>query len=176
MEFYSQALRKTMKRKTKVGVGITILNNRMYGERMWRPLLPLEFEKAYPCMCKLIKRCWAPLKEDRPGFEEIVKVMQGEIADEVRRKEEPAIVVYEGEADGVDQDRLGVKEDFWEEEGRYTTTTSFDTSKVVTLKEYEKVLEEIRGGRRCWWRRRRRKRSKMRCWWRRRRRKRSMMR
>jgi len=30
MEFYFQALRETMKRKTKKGVGITILNNRMY--------------------------------------------------------------------------------------------------------------------------------------------------
>jgi hypothetical protein len=30
MEFYFQALRKTMKKKTKAGVGITILNTRMY--------------------------------------------------------------------------------------------------------------------------------------------------
>ena len=145
LEFNFQALRKTMKRKTKAGVGITILNNRMYGKSMWRPLLPLEFEKAYPGMCKLIKRCWAPLKEDRPGFDEIVKVMLGEIADEVRRKEEPAIVVYGKEADWVYQDRLGVEEDFGEEEGGYTTTTSFDTSQFVSLKVHEKVLEELIG-------------------------------
>ena len=80
LEFYFQALRKTMKRKTKAGVGITILNNRMYGKRMWRPLIPLEIEKAYPGVCKIIKRCRAPLEEDRPGFDEIVKVLQGEIA------------------------------------------------------------------------------------------------
>jgi len=30
MEFYFQALRKTMKRKTKKDVGVTILNNRIY--------------------------------------------------------------------------------------------------------------------------------------------------
>ena len=30
MEFYFQALRKKKKRKTKAGVGITILNTRMY--------------------------------------------------------------------------------------------------------------------------------------------------
>ena len=59
------------------------------------------------------------------------------------------------------QDRLGVEEDFEEEEGGYTTTPSFDTSKFVTMKEYEKVLEEIKG-REEWWRRRRRKRSEMR--------------
>jgi len=42
-----QALRKTMKRKTKKGVGITILNNRMYSQG-WRPLLPLEFKRSFP--------------------------------------------------------------------------------------------------------------------------------
>ena len=94
LEFNFQALGKMMKRKTKVRVGITTLNNRTYGERRWRPLLPFEFEKTYPGMCKLIKRCWAPLKEDRSGFDEIVKVLQGEIADEVRRRGEPAIMVY----------------------------------------------------------------------------------
>ena len=60
---------------TSVGTPIYVapevmaLNNRIYGKRSWRPLLPLEFEKAYPGMCKLIKRRWAPLKEDRPGFD-----------------------------------------------------------------------------------------------------------
>ena len=72
MEFYFQSLRKHMKRKTKKGVGITILNNRMYS-----PLLPLEFEWAYPKLRKLLKRCWAQKKEDRPGFDEIARVMQG---------------------------------------------------------------------------------------------------
>jgi len=36
-----------MKRKTKKGVWITILNNRMYSKGWW-PLLPLEFKKSYP--------------------------------------------------------------------------------------------------------------------------------
>ena len=76
MVFYFQALRKTMKRKTRKGVGITILNNRMYSEG-WRPLLPLEFERSYPKLCKLLKRCWAQKKEDRPSFDEIVKTGRG---------------------------------------------------------------------------------------------------
>ena len=57
MEFYFQALRKKMKPKTKKGVGIiTILNNRMYNKG-WRPLLALEFERSYPKLYKLLKKC-----------------------------------------------------------------------------------------------------------------------
>jgi len=56
MIFYFQALRKTMKRKTKKGVGVTILNNRMYNKG-WRPLLALEFERSYPKLYKLLKKC-----------------------------------------------------------------------------------------------------------------------
>ena len=74
-----------MKRKTKKGVGIiTILNNRMYSKG-WRPLLPLEFERSYPKLCKLPKKCWAQNLEDRPSFNQIVKTMQGEVAEEVMR-------------------------------------------------------------------------------------------
>ena len=105
-EFYFQALRKTMKRKTKKGVGITILNNRMYNKG-WRPLLPLEFERSYPKLCKLLKKCWAQKKQDRPSFDEIVRVMQGEVTEEVLRKEEQLITVYSVEADVLYQERMG---------------------------------------------------------------------
>ena len=94
LEFYFQALRKQMKRKTMKGCGVTILNSRIYGKREWRPLLPVEFERSYPKPCKLLKRCWAPLKENRPSFDEIVKEMQGEVTDDVRRKEELIITIY----------------------------------------------------------------------------------
>ena len=56
LEFYFQALRKKMKKKTKNGIGITILNTRMY-TKGWRPLLPMSFKKAYPKLCSLIYRC-----------------------------------------------------------------------------------------------------------------------
>ena len=114
-EFYFQALRKTMKRKTKAGVGIAILNNRMYSKG-WRPLLPLGFERSYPKLSLLIKRCWSQKKEERPGFDEIVKVMQGGIAAEVRRKEEPEIILYKEEVDVLYHERMGKDEVFEEDE------------------------------------------------------------
>jgi len=104
MEFYFQALRKTMKRKTKKGVGITILNNRMYSKG-WRPLLQLEFERSYPKLCKLLKLCWAQKQEDRPSIDEIVKTMQEEVTEEVLRKDEPEITVYSVEYDTLYQER-----------------------------------------------------------------------
>ena len=103
-EFYFQALRKTMKRKTKKGVGITILNNRMYSKG-WRPLLQLEFERSYPKLCKLLKLCWAQKQEDRPSIDEIVKTMQEEVTEEVLRKDEPEITVYSVEYDTLYQER-----------------------------------------------------------------------
>jgi len=42
VEFYFQALRKTTKRKSMKGYGVTILNSRMYGKREWLPLLPVD--------------------------------------------------------------------------------------------------------------------------------------
>ena len=137
-EFYFQALRKHMKRETKKGVGITILNNRMYSQG-WRPLLPLDFERNYPKMCKLIKRCWSQKKEERPGFDEIVRVMQGEVHDEVRRREEPEIVVYSLEADLLYHERMGKDEVFEEEEGEST----LDTTKFVNKTEHERLMTEL---------------------------------
>jgi len=145
MEFYFQALRKTMKRKTKKGVGITILNNRMYSKG-WRPLLPLEFERSYPKLCKLLKRCWAQKKEDRPGFDEIAKTMQGEVTEEVLRKEEPVITIYSVEDDAIFHERMGVDEVF-EEEGvdtRNMVSQRVHTETLATLeKKKDAVIKEL---------------------------------
>ena len=143
MEFYFQALRKAMKRKTKKGVGITILNNRMYNKG-WRPLLPLEFEKSYPKLCKLLKKCWAQKKEDRPGFDEIVKTMQGEVTVEALRKQEPAITVYSVEDDALFHERMGKDEDF-EEDGMNTTkmvSQRVHTETLEALEKKERILAE----------------------------------
>ena len=144
-EFYFQALRKTMKRKTKKGVGITILNNRMY-TRGWRPLLPLEFERSYPKLCKLLKRCWAQMPEDRPSFDEIVRVLQGEVSDEVRRKEEPVIVMYSLEDDHLYHERMGMTEEFSdEEEGLENSAGMVRREKMEEMrKQHEEVLSELK--------------------------------
>jgi len=140
MEFYFQALRKTMKRKTKTGVGITILNNRMYNQG-WRPLLPLEFERSYPKLCKLLKRCWSQNKENRPSFDEIVWVMQGDVAEEVLRKEEPEITLYSEEADALYHERMGMDKRFEEEEGEGALG---DTTTMISKKKHEEVLKELK--------------------------------
>jgi len=62
--------------------------------------LPLELERSYPKLCKLPKKHWVQKHEDRPSFDQIVKTMQGEVAEEVMRKEEPAITVYSVENGG----------------------------------------------------------------------------
>ena len=139
MEFYFQALRKTMRRKTKKGVGIAILNNRMYSQG-WRPLLPLEFKRSFPKMCALIERCWSQKKEDRPKFDEIVRVMQGEVAEEVRRKAEPEIVVYNLEDDKLYHERMGVDEYFEEEE----EAALGDTTTMIRKKKHEELLKELK--------------------------------
>jgi hypothetical protein len=128
-----------MKRKTKKGVGIiTILNNRMYSKG-WRPLLPLEFERSYPKLCKLLKKCWAQKKEDRPSFDQIVKLMQGEVSDEVRRKKEPVITIYSVEDDALFHERMGKDEQFEDEED-----AQLDSAKFVSRMEFDTALTALR--------------------------------
>ena len=150
MEFYFQALRKTMKRKNKKGVGITILNNRMYSQG-WRPLLPIEVTKNYPRLCTLIKRCWSQKMEERPGFDEIVRVMQGEVADEVRRRTEPIVEVYSQENDVVYHSRMGVTEEWggFEEDDEGKLDTSLFVSRTVherLMAELQERIRELGGG------------------------------
>ena len=139
MEFYYQALRKHMKRKTKKGVGITTMNKKMYSEG-WRPLLPVGVEKSYPLLCKIIKRCWSQTKEERPGFDEIVRVMQGDVADEVRRRDEPEIVVLGEEADEIYHHRM---EGGGENLGGGGEQESEREKNFVARADYDAVMEEL---------------------------------
>jgi len=59
----------------------------------------IEIERSCSTLCKLLKRCWSQKKEDRPTFDQIVKIMQGEVAQEVLRKEEPKVALYGDEKD-----------------------------------------------------------------------------
>ena len=134
MEFYFQALRK-MKRKTKASVGITILNTPMY-TLGWRPLLT--FKKAYTKLDALIERCWSQVPEERPLFDEISRLMQGDIAEEIRRKAEPVITYLSKEDDTLYHERLGVDEQF-EDEGE----DGMDTRKMVSQRIHTETLETL---------------------------------
>ena len=70
--------------------------------------------------------------------------MQGEVADEVRRRAEPEIVVYGEEEDAVYWARMGVEEDFGEDEQGNAMIPSFDPSQFVSRRKYEQVLEELK--------------------------------
>jgi len=104
-EFYMQALRKQMKRKSCEGMGVGILNNRL-NNKGWRPLLPLAFEQAYPLFVQLIKDMWHKEATLRPDFKTIVNRMRGEIRDEIRMNDEPDVVMCSLEDDAVYRDRL----------------------------------------------------------------------
>jgi len=96
-------------------------------------------------MFRLQKRCWAPLKEERPGFNEIAKVMQDEVADEVRRKEEQEIVVNELEDDDLYKARMGVEEHFedGEEEAEGIPGMMRSEELESVRKNYDGVMREL---------------------------------
>jgi len=93
--------------------------------------LLLELERSYPKLCKLTKKRWAQNPEDRPSFDQIVKTMQGEVAEEVMRKEEPAITVYSVEEDG--------------EEGMVTAKMVSQRVNTETVEKKDKVIKELEG-------------------------------
>jgi len=115
IEYYMQALRKSMKRKTGKGVGMSILNNRIYNKG-WRPLLPVETKRCFPKLSKLITDCWSAAVDVRPGFDDIVGLLQGEIGDEVRYGGEPAICLLGLEDDNIYHERMNKREEREREE------------------------------------------------------------
>ena len=135
LEFYFQALRKAMKRKTKQGVGITILNSRMY-DKGWRPLLPLEFARPYPRLAALIRKCWSNDAGERPTFDEIVKQL-GDIGDEVRGNEEPEVQFLSRVPDEEYHERM-------ELDGEEVDEEFAATAKFVTRAEHDRIVAELR--------------------------------
>ena len=91
--YFFEALRKAMKKKNTLGIGINVLNNRMMN-RDFRPILPMQL---YPSLKALIEQCWSDNPEERPTFDEIVTRLSGAIALEVNRMPEPDVTV-EGES------------------------------------------------------------------------------
>jgi len=135
LEFYFEALRKAMQRKTKQGVGITILNSRMYNKG-WRPLLPLEFTRPYPRLAALIRKCWSNDAGERPTFDEIVKQL-GDIGDEVRGNEEPEVQFLSRVPDEEYHERM-------ELDGEEVDEEFAATAKFVSRAEHDRIVAELR--------------------------------
>jgi serine/threonine protein kinase len=100
VEFFFESLRKSQKKKSRIGMGITSLNNALMNKG-WRPVLPSSFRNSYPKLCKLMNQCWLNDAALRPDFGDICSRVNGEIGDEIRAAKEPDVVRYAEEPDEV---------------------------------------------------------------------------
>jgi colicin import membrane protein len=88
----------------------------------------------------LIQECWRVRRKERPNFDQIVARLQGDIGDEIKRKEEPKIELYSKEDDLIYRNRVGKEDelsDSDEEEGGGKSTRRGD---VVSKSKHEKAL------------------------------------
>ncbi|GMI55372.1 hypothetical protein TeGR_g14295, partial [Tetraparma gracilis] len=138
-QFFYQALRKHKKRRTTKGLGMGQMTKYYYSEG-WRPILPLSFVKAYPKLHALIQECWLVRRKERPNFDEIVKRLQGDIGDEIKRKEEPKIELYSKEDDLVYRNRIG-KEDEIEDSDEEESGTK--RGEVVSKAEHARAVAAV---------------------------------
>ncbi|GMI31708.1 hypothetical protein TeGR_g7622, partial [Tetraparma gracilis] len=108
-----------------------------YYSEGWRPILPLTFVKAYPKLNALIQECWRVRRKERPNFDQIVARLQGDIGDEIKRKEEPKIELYSKEDDEVYRNRIGKEDELEDSDEEEIGTKRGD---VVSKAEHDKVV------------------------------------
>jgi len=118
---------------------MVILNNRMLNQNR-KPNLPARFVQAYQKLVALIRRCWTMDRDPRPDFDEIVRLLQGEIVDEVRRAMEPNIQQLSEEPDEV----------YWDEVKRIAESKvggqeeADDVSEMDAMRaKYESMVAEL---------------------------------
>ncbi|GMI23079.1 hypothetical protein TeGR_g9797 [Tetraparma gracilis] len=142
VNFFFNALIKKMRKATRMGVGLMALNRNI--EKGWRPTLPEEF---YPSLVDLIWRCWDDDPEKRPNMDEVVRLLMGPIADEVRSNHEP--IFGSGKVIGAcSQKDMGLADD--DEEGVTRTehervVSDLGHERDLIVAEHKKVLAELQG-------------------------------
>jgi len=164
-EFFFECLRKHMKKKNRKGVGIAVLNNRLFSKG-WRPVVPAVFRRSFPKMSDLICSCWQNDKTKRPSIDNVVARLRGDIRDEIMAEVEPMVVVMsaeddqcywdecermkEAEARGEDIDYLevgvGGGREGREESKEGEQVRLMELENMRLRKEYGKVLDQLRGG------------------------------
>ena len=87
IDYFFEHLRCKMHRPNKNGLGLNLLNNRITNKQ-WRPKLPTG---TYPSLKKLIEDCWQDDSNSRPTFDEIVRVLETSLSDEVKERAEIVI-------------------------------------------------------------------------------------
>jgi hypothetical protein len=111
-----------------------------YYHEGWRPILPLSFVKTYPKLHTLIQECWRVRRKERPNFDQIVSRLQGDIGDEIKRKEEPKIELYSQEDDLVYRNRVGKEDELSDSDGEEESGKSTRREDVVSKSKHDKAL------------------------------------
>ncbi|GMI25561.1 hypothetical protein TeGR_g10462 [Tetraparma gracilis] len=142
-QFFYQALRKHKKRRTTKGLGMGQMTKYYYHDG-WRPLLPVSFVKAYPKLHTLIQECWRVRRKERPNFDQIVSRLQGDIGDEIKRKEEPKIELYSKEDDQVYRGRIGKEDEIEDSDGEEGGGKGTTRGGGVSKAEHEKVVANMK--------------------------------
>jgi hypothetical protein len=123
----------------------------------WRPKIPKPFRISYPKFTKLLKECWRGVPSERPTFDEIVRRLNGEVADEVRRNPEPDITllhlqsdaVYWEDIEGEEEEEEGKEGEGGEDAKLKAKYAELERLQAATMKENEalmKKLSTMRGG------------------------------
>jgi len=127
IEFFFEALRIEMKKVSRIGIGVHILNNRMHGIKHWRPRVP---KAVYPALRRLIRDCWDWDPAKRPTFEEIVSRLRM-IDTEIIQMPEPDLDYYEiEELDAEEVENAHLEE---EEENRVIDEKAAKESLAATI-------------------------------------------
>jgi hypothetical protein len=98
--------------------------------------------KAYPKLHALIQECWRVRRKERPNFDQIVKRLQGDIGDEIKRKEEPKIELYSQEDDMVYRERIGKEDELDESDGEDAVPTTRRSQEQLIKKAVDKLQQE----------------------------------
>ena len=98
--FFQHGLRRKMKKKNIMGLGMGMLAKRV-NERGWRPELPTAL---FSWLKKLIEACWDQDPEKRPDFDEIVERMNGVVRSEIELQREPVFTCDFGDPANNDKD------------------------------------------------------------------------
>ncbi|GMI39897.1 hypothetical protein TeGR_g9473 [Tetraparma gracilis] len=98
-------------------------------------------------MNALIQECWRVRRKERPNFDQIVARLQGDIGDEIKRKEEPKIVLYSKEDDVIYRNRIGKEDELEDSDGDEEGTKRGGGTRKAhpeALQSKDRMLEELR--------------------------------
>jgi hypothetical protein len=81
-------------------------------------------------------------RKERPNFDQIVARLQGDIGDEIKRKEEPKIELYSQEDDAIYRERIGKQDEIADSEGEEEGGRGTRRGDMVSKAEHERFVQE----------------------------------